>query len=141
MSPAEVFVTICLLGAIVWVLGSLAATAWGDFRPSARCIIKLGTAGWFHGASSLVYGQSDACITKAWPVGTQLRVYNAAGVFVDVVVVPEPLPFLASERVLLHLARPAFLKLAPLAVTHLHVQVEILEAALERESQHVEARG
>jgi hypothetical protein len=134
MNTVHITLAVVFLIIIVWVGGSMLADAWHGFKNNPRTIVTLGTAGWFHGAASLVYGQDDACITKAWPAGTQLRVYNSAGVFVDVVVVPEPPPFVASERVLLHLARPAFQKLAPIAINYLHVEVELLATAIERES-------
>lgn len=131
MSTVQIWLCVLLLVVIGWVLLSMAGDILGGFRKDTRTIVTLGTAGWFHGAASLVYGQADACITQAWPAGTRLRVYNSAGVFVDVVVVPEPAPFKASSRVLLHLARPAFQQLAPLGVDHLHVQVEQLASAAD----------
>jgi hypothetical protein len=128
MSTEQTVVTCGLLFVILLVMGSMLLDAFS----TRRNILSVGAASWYHGGGVEGLNEPMACISRGWAAGTRLRVYNSAGVFVDVRVIAPPEPFKPSRDVLLHLSRDAFVLLAPLGINFIHVQVERIERARER---------
>lgn len=138
MSTEQIVATCGLLIVILWVMGSMLLDAFGR----GGDILSVGPASWYHGGGVEGLNVPMACITRGWPAGTRLRVYNSAGVHVDVRVIAPPKPFRPSRDVLVHLSRDAFELLAPLGITYIHVQVERIERANERaEFRRAEKEG
>lgn len=128
MSTELIVCCVALLGVILWI----GATMVGDALGSMRSVVRLGTAGWFHSGGRAGLDVPMSCLTRAWAPGTELRVYNSAGAYVDVQVIPSPEPFLPSREVLVHLSRDAYEQLSPLGINYLHVEVEPKNRAQER---------
>lgn len=132
MNGIQITLCIGLCLVICWVLGTMAADWWWALKNRGRTILKLGTASWYHSAAITEPGEPFTALSTHWPEGEIVRVYNSAGTYVDVRVVAPAKPFKNTERVLIYLDRAAFVKIAPLGVTYLHVQTERVATAQER---------
>jgi hypothetical protein len=126
---AEIFAYALVIGLILYGCVALVVAGVRAVRARNRCVVKFCSAGWFHAGAANSYGLRMTCVTDAYPNGTELRVFNAAGKSVDVIVVPLREPFRMSESPRILLCREAFVALAPERVALLNVQVMTLECA------------